>query len=167
MFFFIVITATRRLKRHTPCKTNRQENGRETVLLSFRGKQGRHIADLPCSPLLDDYKRPTYYNSTLFAFLELSAEQEDCSTAPTASLTNNRAVKSRHKKPVFCSSVLTALTRLQKTDLFIYLCIVSFFSSSSRQCGNVELSRNPFIFLVFMAFIYVDNYVDNLWIRCG
>ena len=63
IFFFIVITATRRLKRHTPCKTNRQKNGRETVLLSFRGKQGRHKADLPCSPLLDDYKRPTYYNS--------------------------------------------------------------------------------------------------------
>ena len=117
IFFFIVITATRRLKRHTPCKTSRQKNGRETVFLSFRGKQGRHKADLPCSPLLDDYKRPTYYHSKDIAIFQLTAEQQDCSTAPTAWLTNNRSIKSRHKKPVFCSSVLTSLTRLKKTDL--------------------------------------------------
>ena len=51
IFFFIVITATRRLKRHTPRKTNRRKNSRETVLLSFRGNQGRHKADLPWLPL--------------------------------------------------------------------------------------------------------------------
>ena len=50
IFFFIVITATRRLKRHTPRKTNRQENGRETVLLSFWGILGGHKADPPRLP---------------------------------------------------------------------------------------------------------------------
>ena len=47
--------------------------------------------------------------------------------------------------------------------LFIYSCIVSLISSSSRQCGNVELSRNPFIFLVFTVFfVWI-----TVWITCG
>ena len=135
-FFFIVITAKRRLKRHTPLKTNRQENGLSTVLLSFRGKQGRHKADLPCSPLLDDYKRPTDYYSTLTLFSNYRRNGQDRFTAPTAWLTNNRAVKSRHKKQVFCSSVLTALTRLQNTDLFNYLYMFLFLVVV---VGNVEM----------------------------
>ena len=163
MFFFIVITATRRLKRHTPCKTSRQENGLSTVLLSFQGIKGRHKADLPLLPLQTDYKIPTHYHSTLTLFSNYRRNGQSRFTATTASLTNNRAVKSRHKKPVFCSSVLTALTRLQNTDLFIYPCIDSFFSSSSRQCGNVELSLYPFIFLVFTVFfVWI-----TMWITCG
>ena len=117
MFFFIVITATRRLKRHTPCKTNRQKNGQETVLLSFRGILGGHKADPPRLPPQERLQNTDLLPLESTALFQLTAKQFYCFTAPIAWLTNNRAIKSRHKKRVFCSSVLTALTRLQNTDL--------------------------------------------------
>ena len=84
MFFFIVITATRRLKRHTPCKTNRQKNGQETVLLSFRGILGGHKADPPRLPPQERLQNTDLLPLESTALFQLTAKQFYCFTAPIA-----------------------------------------------------------------------------------
>ena len=61
-----------------------------------------------------------------------------------------------------CQAFLAILSACVFRSIYLSL-YVSFISSSSRQCGNVELSLYPFIFLVFTVFfVWI-----TMWITCG
>ena len=74
MGLYIDITAKRRLKRHTPRKTNRQENGQETVLLSFRGILGGHKADPPRLPPPRTTTKDRLTTTRKYRFISINGE---------------------------------------------------------------------------------------------